>query len=83
MYLSSADWKGRNLDRRVEVAFPLLDKALRSEMLQLLELQWRDNVKARLLDRKQTNPYRHAPVGTRKVRAQQSLWKMLAERITD
>lgn len=80
VYLSSADWMGRNLDRRVEVAFPLLDKALRAEMLQLLELQWRDNVKARLLDRKQTNPYRPAPVGTRKVRAQLSLWKMLAER---
>jgi polyphosphate kinase len=80
VYLSSADWMGRNLDRRVEVAFPLNDGTLRAEMLKLLELQWRDNVKARVLDRKQTNPYRKVPVGARKVRAQLAIRKMLSGR---
>ncbi len=83
VYLSSADWMGRNLDRRVEVAFPLQDGVLRAEMLQLLELQWRDNVKARVLDRKQTNPYRVAPAAARKVRSQLALWKELAARSTE
>jgi polyphosphate kinase len=57
VYLSSADWMGRNLDRRVEVAFPVLDTALKQEVLELLEIQWSDRVKARLIDARQTNPY--------------------------
>ncbi|MEZ4757897.1 MAG: polyphosphate kinase 1 [Flavobacteriales bacterium] len=78
VYLSSADWMGRNLDRRVEVAFPLLDPELRAEMLRMLDLQWRDTMKARVLDRKQTNRYRTAPPGKRPLRAQQATWKLVA-----
>ncbi|MGI4759743.1 MAG: polyphosphate kinase 1 [Janthinobacterium lividum] len=47
VYVSSADWMGRNLDRRVEVAFPLLDETLRAEVRHLLDLERADNVKAR------------------------------------
>lgn len=47
VYVSSADWMGRNLDRRVEVAFPLLDPSLRAEIRHLLDLERQDNVKAR------------------------------------
>jgi polyphosphate kinase len=47
VYLSSADWMTRNLDRRVEVAFPLPDEALRAEIRHLLDLERADNVKAR------------------------------------
>lgn len=57
LYLSSADWMGRNLDRRIEVAFPILDPALKQEVLDILEIQWSDRVKARLIDVRQTNPY--------------------------
>lgn len=57
VYLSSADWMGRNLDRRIEVAFPILDPALKQEVLDILEIQWSDRVKARLIDARQTNPY--------------------------
>lgn len=58
LYLSSADWMERNLDRRVEVAFPLLDPVVRQEVEDMLERQWADNVKARVLDRDQTNVFR-------------------------
>ena len=47
IYLSSADFMTRNLDRRVEVAFPVLDETLRAEVRQLLDLERHDNVKAR------------------------------------
>ncbi|MGI4734356.1 MAG: polyphosphate kinase 1 [Janthinobacterium lividum] len=50
VYLSSADWMTRNLDRRVEVAFPLLDESLRAEVRHLLDLERADNVKARDFD---------------------------------
>lgn len=81
VYLSSADWMGRNLDRRVEVAFPLRDPALKAEMLHVLDLQWRDTVKARVLDRKQTNPYRRSVRGRERLQAQQATWAWLAGRM--
>ena len=47
VFVSSADWMTRNLDRRVEVAFPILDEGLRAEVRHLLDLHRHDNVKAR------------------------------------
>jgi polyphosphate kinase len=45
--LSSADWMSRNLDRRVEVAFPVLDADLQRKIREVLEVQLADTVKAR------------------------------------
>lgn len=47
LYVASADWMTRNLSRRIEVAFPLLDENLRREVREIIELQRQDNVKAR------------------------------------
>ena len=49
MWLSSADWMERNLFRRVEVAFPVLDKALRARLLQHLEAYVVDTAQSWLL----------------------------------
>ncbi len=49
MYLSSADWMPRNLDRRVELMFPVLDGEIREKILRVMELQRRDTAKAWLL----------------------------------
>jgi len=46
VYLSSADWMPRNLDRRVEVMFPIESKEIKKEMIQLLDIYFRDNVKS-------------------------------------
>lgn len=46
-WLSSADWMGRNLDGRVETAFPVVDPALCHEVEAILDLQLADTVKAR------------------------------------
>jgi polyphosphate kinase len=45
--LASADWMPRNLDRRVEIAFPVLDPRLQSQIREILEIQLADTVKAR------------------------------------
>ena len=46
-WLSSADWMPRNLDDRVEVAFPVVDPALQRELKQVLDIQLADTEKAR------------------------------------
>src|SRR5262249_19974699 len=48
-FLASADWMPRNLDHRVEVAFPVLAPVLRERLREILEVQLSDTVKARVL----------------------------------
>ncbi len=49
IYCGSADWMERNLDRRVEVAFPILDKDNQERILEILDIFFKGNVKARYL----------------------------------
>ena len=46
-YIGSADWMTRNTLRRVEVAAPVYDEALKARLLQIFEVMWRDNRQAR------------------------------------
>jgi polyphosphate kinase len=48
IYIGSADWMGRNLDRRVETVVPILDGALRTQITEILDVFLADNVKARI-----------------------------------
>lgn len=57
IYLSSADWMTRNLSYRVETAFPIYDENLKIEIMESLQLQLNDNVKARVLDQNLSNTY--------------------------
>ncbi len=79
VHLASADWMERNLDRRVEVAFPLLNEKLKEEVVRFLELEWADNVKARILDRDQGNAYRKRSKGMPRVRSQVEWYKLLRQ----
>jgi polyphosphate kinase len=54
-FLSSADFMNRNLSHRVEVAFPILDEDIKAEIKSYCEIQWQDNVKARVLDASLSN----------------------------
>ena len=49
VYLSSADWMRRNLNRRLEILFPVTDAALRRRLIDVLDTFFADNVKARRL----------------------------------
>ncbi|MDO4339399.1 MAG: RNA degradosome polyphosphate kinase [Eubacteriales bacterium] len=49
IYMGSADWMPRNLDRRVEIVFPVEDEKIKEAIKHVLDLEFRDNVKAHLL----------------------------------
>ncbi|NIM34022.1 MAG: polyphosphate kinase 1 [Hydrotalea flava] len=57
IYISSADWMVRNLDHRVEAAIPVLNVKLRQEIIDIINIQLSDNVKARILDSELSNNY--------------------------
>lgn len=77
MYLSSADWLNRNINRRIETAFPVEQPALKNEILTILDLQLKDNVKARHIDKNLKN----IPVKNDlpQIRAQWDTYKFLLE----
>ncbi|MCI8317955.1 MAG: RNA degradosome polyphosphate kinase [Lachnospiraceae bacterium] len=48
-YMASADWMPRNLDKRVEILFPVESQELREQVRHILQIQLEDNVKAHVL----------------------------------
>ncbi|WP_207493515.1 polyphosphate kinase 1 [Aridibaculum aurantiacum] len=68
VYISSADWMVRNLDHRIEAAAPVMDEAIKQEIIDIINIQLQDNVKARLLDDQLSNLY--VPTQGKKVRSQ-------------
>ena len=60
MYIGSADWMTRNLDHRIEVITPILDKEVFKKIKKGIEFQLKDKVKSRIVDENQTNTYVNA-----------------------
>src|SRR5690606_34917798 len=58
VYISSADWMTRNIENRVEVTCPIYDEDIKKELLDIFEISWNDNVKARILSSTQDNEYK-------------------------
>jgi polyphosphate kinase len=82
VYLSSADWMPRNLERRIELMFPIESKRHKKELIELLRLYFKDNVRAwRLLE---TGIYEKiAPAaGEKRFRVQEVLCRRAAEKQT-
>lgn len=79
LFLSSADLMKRNLDHRVEVAFPIYDRLARDELEHFLHLQLADNTKARNLDPDQMNHYVGRRAGEPRVEAQDAFYRWLEE----
>jgi len=57
VYIGSADWMLRNLDRRIEVTTPVYDVELKQELADFINIQLKDNTKARIFDEKMSNKY--------------------------
>jgi polyphosphate kinase len=78
MYISSADWMPRNLNRRFEVACPVYNREIRNELKEMLHIQLKDNSKARILDANLLNKYN---TGDKQVfRAQEDYYKYIKQK---
>jgi polyphosphate kinase len=78
VYLSSADWMPRNLDRRIELMFPVLDESAKRKVIEAVEAQFADNQKSRLL--LQSGSYQRITAGrSDPVRVQEYLYRQLLE----
>jgi polyphosphate kinase len=66
----------RNLDHRVETAFPILDPRLQAEIRQMLDVQLADTTKARLLQPDGTS-VRARPDGDAPLRSQERLYELI------
>lgn len=70
LFISSADWMTRNLDRRIEIVFPVHDAKVKKRLREILKTYLADTVKARILEPDGT--YRRIEPGAAPMRAQQT-----------
>ncbi|MGL4861028.1 MAG: polyphosphate kinase 1, partial [Enterobacteriaceae bacterium] len=74
--ISSADWMTRNIDYRIEVGVIIYDPELKQQLIDIMEIQFSDNVKARYLDKELSNWY--VPCGRKpRIRSQMAIYDYL------
>ncbi len=75
VFISSADWMLRNIEHRIEATCPVTNKELKQELIELLNIQLKDNVKARILNNDLSNEYVNLPGD--KIRSQEAIYTYL------
>ena len=80
LFLTSADWMRRNLNRRIETAFPILDPEIKQEVIDILHIQLQDNVKACWLDSELRNCFKRERTTSSPVRAQLAIYDYLKKK---
>lgn len=81
IYISSADWMTRNIDNRVEVTCPIYDEDIKNELMDIFDICWSDNVKARIINEKQDNIYKRNDLP--KVRSQFATYDYYLKKLQD
>ena len=79
MYISSADWMPRNLNRRFEVACPVYNTEIQEELKEMLNIQLKDNSKARILDENLINRY-NKTLNNQVFRAQEDYYRFIKQK---
>jgi polyphosphate kinase len=79
IYMGSADWMSRNLRNRIEVIFPVTDGKLKLELMQILQFQLDDTIKAVLVKADYSNERISSPHAKSPIAAQESIYKYLKE----
>jgi polyphosphate kinase len=79
VFISSADWMPRNLDRRLELLVPVEDRACRERLTAILKLHLADTVSSRMLQ--PDGSYCRPPAGKKRIRSQQALYEQGCEAV--
>ncbi|HNX87331.1 MAG TPA: polyphosphate kinase 1 [Bacteroidales bacterium] len=79
-YVTSADWMVRNFDNRIEVATPVFNPAIQEQLKAILDIQLKDNVKARLLYPGHINEYKETDDPP--VRSQETIYQYFKQQIS-
>ncbi len=79
VFIGSADWMKRNLSRRIEVITPIYNEKIKEQILDIINIQLKDNVKARIIDRYDKNHYRKIK-NQKPVQSQIATYKYLKKR---
>jgi len=82
IYCSSADWMVRNLSYRIETTFPIYDEDIRQQILDYIDIQLQDNVKARIIDSEGQNLYK-STINEMAIRSQEEMYYYLKRRLED
>lgn len=80
VYISSADFMTRNLEKRVELMTPIVDKASKKTLISLLEACFRDNQNAYLIQKDGSSKRKERAKGERKFRLQEHLQQLFTRR---
>ncbi|NBN99766.1 MAG: hypothetical protein EBV19_11090 [Flavobacteriia bacterium] len=80
VFISSADWMSRNLDNRVEISCPIENPLWQDELSHIMNIQLRENQKARILDSALSNEYVEKQEGEPDCRAQLLIYQYLASK---
>ncbi len=81
IYVSSADWMTRNIDKRVEVSCPIYDEDIKQELMDTFNICWSDNVKARVFSAKNDNAYRKTEGP--EIRSQIAIYNYYLEKLSE
>jgi polyphosphate kinase len=79
VYLSSADWMQRNLDRRLEILFPIKDGRLKKRLIDILKIYFMDNTQSEILQ----SDGSYIPRGKKgkKINAQESFYNVICDAV--
>jgi polyphosphate kinase len=81
-FVASADWMQRNLNRRIEVAFPIYNQQIKDILQNIINIQLNDTVKARIIDKSLKNCYQQAE-SAEKTRSQMETYQYLQKLTKD
>lgn len=79
MFMGSPDWMKRNLYKRIEVVTPVIDNDLKKELIDMLDIQLRDNVKGCFVDENLVNVRKNGKSAER-VRSQYDFYEYLKKK---